>query len=73
MKGTTHFFAGAATAVLFSTDPTFIATAAFAALIPDIDEPTSYGSRMAAMGHLRGILGLSGLPSPQLPNTLAGS
>ena len=41
MKGTTHLFAGAATAALINPNPEFIATAAVAALLPDIDHPNS--------------------------------
>lgn len=46
MIGTTHLFAGAALAAAVRPEPEFIATAAVAAMLPDIDKPNSKISRI---------------------------
>lgn len=58
MKGTTHFFAGAAAATIINPDPKFIIATAVAALLPDIDHPNSKVSHLLTLGPLRGALGV---------------
>ena len=56
MKGTTHFIAGAAAAALIYPKPEFVLTAGIAALLPDIDHPSSKISQLATFGHMRSVL-----------------
>ena len=53
MQGSTHFFAGTLIGVALSTNPFIILTSCFAALLPDIDERTSYlGRKVQLLGFL---------------------